>query len=184
MKSLKGQFLVATPRLQDPNFAQSVLLMLEHNEDGALGVIVNRPVEATVSDLAQQLFQEPFDWEKPINLGGPVAGPLMVLHTDAKLADQHVVDSVYSSVDAAKIQKVLRQRKEPTLIIANYAGWGPGQLESEFETDSWYAFPADAEHVFWQSDADLWKVIVREINRATLRDIAHLDDLPDDPANN
>src|SRR3954468_22224733 len=80
MNSLKGHLLIATPDLLAPLFARSVILIIDHDEEGAMGVILNRPTEASVSDLAGKIFEEDFSWEKPLHLGGPVSGPLMVLH--------------------------------------------------------------------------------------------------------
>lgn len=184
MNSLKGQLLVATPRLVDPNFAQTVLLMLEHSEDGALGVVLNRPTAATVHELSGQVLEEPSDWEKTISIGGPVSGPLIVLHGIAELGDQEVIDGVYSTLDAARIQELIRRQAEPSLIVANYAGWGPGQLESEFETDSWYACATEAAEVFACEDASCWRTIVKRINAGTLAEIAHLRAMPRDPTLN
>ena len=74
MNSLKGHLLVATPQLIAAIFTRSVLLMLEHNEEGAMGVILNHLTDATITDVAEKIFEEPFEWEKPIRLGGPVPG--------------------------------------------------------------------------------------------------------------
>jgi putative transcriptional regulator len=184
MDSLKGQLLIATPQLLAPFFARTVILMLEHGASGALGVVLNRPTEATVSDIAPQALQEPFEWPKPIYLGGPVPGPLMVLHTLEEMAEREVLPGLYSCVEAAKIQQVIRQRVEPSLIIANYSGWGPGQLEGEIEADSWFSAPATVEHVFWDRDDDLWTIVVKEIRNAQLADLLDLDDVPPDPTVN
>ncbi len=131
MKSLKGQLLVATSDLLDSNFFQTVILLFEHNDEGAAGVVLNRPIEASITDIAEQVFEAPFDWDKPIHLGGPVPGPLMILHQVSELADQEIMPGLYSTIEAQKVQEALRQRLEPSLIVANYAGWGPGQLETE-----------------------------------------------------
>lgn len=185
MKSLKSQLLIARPELDDPNFARSVLILLEHSEGGALGVILNRPTEATVTDLAEQVLDEPFDWEKPIHLGGPVPGPLIVLHTLASSSDQTVLDGVYSTVDAQGIRELIQNRVEPSLIIANYAGWGPGQLDKEFATDSWYTVPAEPGLVFQQNDeSDLWERLVKQVHAEALSAMLHLGALPADPSVN
>ncbi len=113
MDSLKGQLLVATPRLLDPNFRKTVLLMLEHSDSGAVGVVLNRATEATVEDLSEQVLQERFEWDKPIHIGGPVPGPLIVLHTVAEQADQEVIEGLFSTVDAAKIQDLFRAAPNP-----------------------------------------------------------------------
>jgi putative transcriptional regulator len=185
MNSLKGHLLVATPRLLDPNFVRTVLLMLEHNEEGAAGVVLNRPTQATVSDIAEQVLDEAMEWDKAIYMGGPVTGPLMILHTDESLGDLNPLPGVFSTADAPKIEQMLRVRIEPSLVIANYAGWGPGQLESEIAEDSWLSLPARPEFVFWDGDAeDLWDAVVKEIHAGDLSRFLGLRDLPEDPSVN
>jgi putative transcriptional regulator len=181
MNSLKGHLLIASPNLLAPFFTRTVILMLEHTEDGALGVVLNRPTDATVADIAEQVLQERVEWSKPILLGGPVPGPLMVLHTDEDLADQEVLPGVYSSIDAAKIQQLLRGQPEPALVVANYAGWGPGQLEGEFDVDSWLTLPATAEHVFWAGEIDLWDVVAQAANTTKLSEFLRIRQVPPDP---
>jgi putative transcriptional regulator len=181
MNSLKGHLLIASPSLLAPFFTRSVILMLEHNDEGALGVVLNRPTEATVTDISEQVLQEHVEWGKPINIGGPVQGPLMVIHTDADLADQEVLPGVYSSIDATKIQQLVRRQADPCLILANYAGWGPGQLEGEFGVDSWLTLPATVEHVFWGEATDLWEVVVQAVNAKKLSEFLGIRDVPPDP---
>jgi putative transcriptional regulator len=184
MKSLKGQLLIATPHLLAPFFTRSVILMLEHNEEGAMGVILNHPTDATISDIAETVFQESFEWDKPLYLGGPVPGPLMVIHALADLADQEVLAGVFSTIEASKVQEVIRQRAEPSLVIANYSGWGPGQLEGEFDLDSWLTLPATVEYTFWTGSKDLWDVVVQEVNAKKLSEFLGLREVPPDPSLN
>jgi len=184
MNSLKGQLLIAAPSLFTPFFTKTVILMLEHGEDGALGVVLNRPTEATVTDVSEQVLDEPFEWDKPINLGGPVPGPLMVLHDVEELSDQEVLPGVYNTVQAEKVEQLLRRQAEPCLILANYSGWGPGQLEGEFDLDSWLTLPARVEHVFWDGAGELWDVVVKEVGATKLSDFLGLRNLPPDPSVN
>lgn len=184
MKSLKGHLLIASPSLLDPNFARAVLLMFEHNEEGAAGVILNRPTDATITDISEQVLREPFAWDKPIHLGGPVPGPLMVLHTVEDLADQEMLPGIYSCVEASKVRDLLRSEVEPSLIVANYAGWGPGQLEGEIALESWLSLPAEARHVFRDDPEDLWDLVMRQIRGTELTRVLGLDGLPDDPSLN
>jgi putative transcriptional regulator len=184
MESLKGHLLIATPQLLAPVFSRTVLLMLEHTEEGAAGVILNRPTDATVTDISERIFPERFEWEKPMSLGGPVPGPLMVLHTLEDLADQEVLPGVYNTVDSDKIEQIIRRKPEPSLIIANYAGWGPGQLEGEIEDDSWFSMPSSMRHVFWEGEADLWDVVIQAINASQLTRLLGVKNVPDDPGVN
>jgi putative transcriptional regulator len=184
MNSLKGHLLIATPQLLAPIFARSVILMLEHNEEGAMGVIVNQPINTTITDLAGKIFEEGFEWDKPLHLGGPVPGPLMVLHTLEELADQVILPGIGHTLEASRVQEIIRQRPEPSLIIANYSGWGPGQLEGEFDWDSWLTLPATPDRVFWTGEKNLWKVVVNEVNAKKLSEFLKLREMPPDPSMN
>jgi putative transcriptional regulator len=184
MNTLKGHLLIASPSLLSPFFARTVILMLEHNAEGALGVILNRPTEATVSDIAEKVLDEPIEWDKPIALGGPVPGPLMVVHTLEDLSDQEGIPGVYSTIEADKVRQLIRRKVEPSLVIANYSGWGPGQLEGEFGVDSWLTLPASFEHVFWGGDTDLWDVVVKEVSAKKLSEFLGIKGAPLDPRMN
>jgi putative transcriptional regulator len=184
MRSLKGQLLIASPSLLASFFTRTVILMLDHTEDGAAGVVLNRPTEATVTDIAETVFSESFDWDKPLNLGGPVSGPLMLLHEVEELADLEIIPGIYNSVESSKVRQAVMDRTEPSLILANYAGWGPGQLESEFDVDSWLTLPATRDYIFWTRDEDLWNVVVKAINAKKLSGFLGLRGVPADPTMN
>lgn len=184
MTSLKGHFLIAGPKLLDPNFARTVILMIEHTAEGAAGVVINRPTGAIVSEVAEAVLEEPVAWEKPIHLGGPVSGPVVVLHTREDLGDLRLLDGLFSTADAEKLRTLVREREEPSLVIANYAGWGPGQLERELDEDSWLIAPATVDQVFWSGDQPLWDVLSRAIRGQQLAEMLRLRDLPPDPGVN
>ncbi len=184
MRSLKGHLLIASPSLLASFFTRTVILMLDHSEEGAAGVVLNRPTEATISDISETVFARPNDWAKPLNLGGPVSGPLMVLHEVEDLSDQEVIPGVYNAVEISKVREAVMGRLEPSLILANYAGWGPGQLESEFGVDSWLTLPATRDHVFWAGSGDLWDVVVKAINARKLSEFLNLREVPSDPSLN
>jgi putative transcriptional regulator len=184
-QSLKGHLLIAAPDLQASLFTRSVILMVEHTDDeGAKGIILNLPTNATMTDLAGKLFNEDFVWEKSLHLGGPVAGPLMVLHTDEHLADLEVVSGVYMALDATKSQHLISMEVEPSLVVANFSCWAPGQLEDELSKDVWLTTPADTAHIFLGDDQDLWRTSIGEIRADKLKEIVGLRDTPDDPSLN
>ena len=184
MKSLKGSLLIASPTMLDSFFSKTVILMFEHNLDGAAGVVINRPTEATVTDIAETVLGAPFEWPKALSLGGPVPGPLTILHDVEDLADQAILPGLFSSIELAKVRELIEGRVEPSIVVANYAGWGPMQLEGEFDGDSWLALPATAEDVFWAGERDLWEVVVHRHNARKLSDFLGLRDLPADPSLN
>ncbi len=183
MTSLKGHLLVASPGLLDPNFSRTILLIFEHNNQGAAGVIVNRPTAATITDISEQVFSEQFDWDKPLNLGGPVLGPLLVLHESESLSDQEVISGLFSTIDATKVQVLLRQRVEPSLVIANYAGWGPGQLEAEIKEGAWLLTPATIDSVFHSQD-ESWGATIKDIEAKQIPKILGIREVPENPSLN
>lgn len=183
--SLKGKLLVATPQLESPLFSRSVVLLLEHSEEeGARGVILNLPTTATMTDLAGKLFDEDFVWNKPLLLGGPVAGPLVVLHTRRDMADLEIAPGIYLALDATKSQELISGETEPSLVIANFSGWEPGQLEAELDQQVWLTAPADSAHVFFGDDRDIWRTTLHEITAEKLKRMFNLRELPDDPSVN
>ncbi len=181
MQSLEGQLLIATPDLLAPMFSQSVVLMIDHDDEGAIGVILNKPTNTTMTDLSGKLFDDAFEWDKPLHVGGPVTGTLAVLHTLEAMADREVIPGVYLTLEATKVQHVLSQKPQPSIVVANYAGWGPGQLESELDRDSWLTLPASSEHVFWTGRGELWKSAIRAINARKLSAVLGLRGMPADP---
>src|SRR3712207_6054402 len=95
MGSLAGHFLVASPHLGDPNFFRSVVLVIRHDEEGAFGVVLNRPLPSTVADIWRALGSSDVENEQPIYLGGPVTGPLLAVHRDDEFSEGEVLDGVY-----------------------------------------------------------------------------------------
>jgi putative transcriptional regulator len=184
MMSLKGHLLIAAPALVDSNFERTVILVLEHTGKGAMGLVLNRLSGATVSDLAGKVFDEDFAWDKPIHLGGPVAGPLVAIHAIEDLSDLEVIPGVYHTFEATKVREVISRKPEPSLVVVNYAGWGPGQLEGELDEGDWLTLPATLDHVFGDETDDLWKALVREANARRLSEFLGLGPVPTDPGLN
>ena len=182
--SLKGHLLIATPELLAPIFVKSVILMLDHSAEGAAGLILNRLTEATVASISEQVFEQPSDWLQPIRLGGPVQGPLIVIHRREEFADQTVLPGLFSTVDADNVRELMRLKVEPSLTLANYSGWGPGQLESEIAQGSWVTIPATIDFVFWNDPDDLWKAVMKSYRGRSLSTLLNLREIPSDPSLN
>ena len=182
--SLKGHLLIATPELLAPIFVKSVILMLDHSSEGAAGLILNRLTEATVATISEQVFEQFSDWTQPIRLGGPVPGPLIVIHQHEELADQTILPGVFSTVDADNVRSLMRLKAEPSLTLANYSGWGPGQLESELAEGSWVTLPATVDFVFWDDRDDLWDAVMRSYRGRSLSSLLKLREIPNDPSLN
>ncbi len=183
-KSLKGHLLLASNKMLDPNFARTVTLIFDHNPEGAAGVILNKPIEKTISEISSEVFEIKSDWEKPIHLGGPVPGPLSAAHTIKELADLEVMPGVYGALAPDHLRKLIRKRQEPTLFLVNYSGWGPGQLEDELAEDAWHVLPARSEHLFWTRDQGIWEACMAEASRSVLDEALGIRIKPLDPRSN
>lgn len=183
MKSLKGQFLLASPRLLDPNFARTVVLMVQHGDEGALGLIVNRPLDATVKQVCDQVLSCPCAVEGVLHQGGPCEGPLMVLHGQEEESDTEVVPGVYFTTERDKIESLMRAGEGLSKFFVGYAGWGAGQLEAEMETGSWVTTPADSGQIFTEGDG-LENQWTRLLTRVNLSQYIDPDRIPDDPSVN
>ncbi len=183
MESLRAHLLVAVPQLPDVNFYHSVVLMIQHDENGAFGVVLNRPSDVTVGEIWERISDEPCDSLDPINFGGPVEGPLLALHTQESHSEGEVIPGVYLAMQKDNLNRIVQQKEHSFRIFTGYSGWGEGQLEGELEAGGWLTTPAKSEHVFHRED-DLWKKVAREIGDEILfRDVKH-PHMPDDPSMN
>jgi putative transcriptional regulator len=183
MKSLRGQLLVATPQLPDENFYRTVVLMVEHTEDGALGVVLNRLADRSVAELWHEVSQEACDDQRPVNLGGPVSGPLIAIHTDPDLAEMEVLPGVYLAAQKSHLDRLVAQDEHHYRVYLGHSGWGRGQLEGELEQGAWLTTPATREYVFHDGD-DLWETVAKHIGDAVLLGSLHIKHVPRDPSLN
>lgn len=164
MSSLEGHFLVASPLLLDPHFQRAVILILQHSSEGAMGLIINRPTKLTMMEAWQQVSQKPCGIEDFIYQGGPVEGPLMVLHTEQTVAQISVANGVHFVTEAQQIEWLVEQGSGPMRFFVGYAGWGPGQLENELAEGSWLVAQADKDEVFENAEG-LWDELTRKLTK-------------------
>ncbi len=183
MKTLQGCLLVASPSLVDPNFNRTVVLLVHHNDEGALGLVLNRPTNKTLGDIWDQLSESPCDRAHPLYWGGPVPGPLMVLHTDDAIGDSEVLDGLHFSVEKEKIEQLVESDDGTCRFFVGHAGWAAGQLEAELQEDSWITVPATLEHVF-DDEADLWRAVTKDIADSSLLGQLGVKHSPPDPSLN
>lgn len=170
MQSLRGQLLVAPPHLADPNFAKSVVLILEHNDQGAFGLVLNQPTERRFADVWHEARGQVTGRPERIQRGGPVPSDLMVLHGEPDAADPEVLDGVHCCTRVESLDRLLTETRAPMRFFAGYSGWAGGQLEAELQTGSWLTAPAARDHVFHEACEDLWRVVYRDIlDETTMR---------------
>lgn len=153
--NLTHHFLIAMPSMSDPNFARSLTYIAEHNDQGALGIIVNRPIDMSLAALFERI-DLPLEADglaaQPVYFGGPVQTDRgFVLHRPA--GEWHstlVVNDEIALTSSRDILQSVAERGEPAEILVSlgYAGWTPGQLEQEIGQNSWLTVPADLEIVF------------------------------------
>jgi putative transcriptional regulator len=159
--SLKGHLLVAAPALLDPNFRRTVVLVGEHSDEGALGVVLNRSSETAVVEAVPELAGLAED-VGAVHVGGPVQPSAIVVladFVDPERAGVLVLESVGflpTETDADTVGELRRAR-----VYAGYAGWGPGQLDGELEEGSWIVEPALPEDVFTDDPDGLWSAVLK-----------------------
>ncbi len=158
MKSLKGTFLISNSTLKEENFNETVVLIIDHNRDGAFGLIVNRLLDhKKLGDLLPGLQKKAA--QKRIYEGGPVRQEvLFVLYSDESENFQgtEIIPGVYMSNNYDYIE-IFAQDEIPFHIYQGYAGWAPGQLESELAGKTWAVIPATREIVFHQDPHQVWR---------------------------
>lgn len=180
---LGGHMLVAAPSLMDPNFHRTVILLLDHTDEGALGIVLNRPSLTPVGELLEpwgDLAAEP----GMVHVGGPVE-PTAVIALGGIAAGvlpdgwDPIIDGL-RVVDLAADAALAAAELTSIRVFAGYAGWGSGQLEDELSEDAWVPFPARAEDALTTDPDSLWR---RVMERAGV-DHRLLATMPDDPAMN
>jgi putative transcriptional regulator len=163
-ESTKGRLLVATPDLGDPNFSRTVVLMLEHDEDGAIGVVLNRPSETDVAELFP-------DWRSTVAdpsvafVGGPVSPDSVIALARGDLAEPTdgwapVLDTL-GTVDLAREPDALAVDVREVRVFAGYAGWSAGQLEGELALGGWFVLDSVPEDPFTADPDGLWAEVLR-----------------------
>ena len=156
-----GRLLVATPLLVDPNFDLTVMLLLEHGDEGALGVILNRPSELAVVDALPDWADACAD-PSVVFAGGPVErDALIALGRSTSPSGGGLVLGLHSVDLDAQPALVLASGVADTRIFAGYAGWSPGQLDDELSDEAWWAVDAEIDDVFTADPAGLWSRVLR-----------------------
>lgn len=170
-QNLRGKLLIAMPGMGDHRFDRSVVFLCEHNDQGAMGLIVNKPTpEIRFSDLLDQL-ELPSKTSAPdlaVHFGGPVEnGRGFVLHSSDYSEDSSTmhVDETFGMTATMTVLQVISDGCGPrrALFALGYSGWGPGQLETELQQNGWLTVDADADIVFGEDNAGKWAAALKSL---------------------
>lgn len=183
-RGLVGRLLVATPLLEDPNFRRAVVLMLDHNDEGAMGLVVNRPLQVRVASVLP-------DWQPHVTSpgvlfqGGPVGldsalGLVGVPGDDDEPVGVRRILGSVGLVDLDTPPQVVVGGVAGIRIFAGHSGWAAGQLEAEIGEGAWYTVDAEARDAFTDVPQDLWRAVLRRQRG----ELAFLSTYPDEPVQN
>jgi putative transcriptional regulator len=170
---LTGQFLIAAPGMGDPRFYHAVILVVRHDKEGALGIVVNRPVETEpIGRLLEDLGQSGSGASGKVDIfaGGPVQPEVgFVLHSaEYKRAGTLAIDGKVAMSSSPAVLRDIASGKGPKkyILAFGYAGWGPGQLEAELGEQAWFTAPDDPKLLFDADRATLWQTALARRSRA------------------
>jgi putative transcriptional regulator len=161
--SLAGQLLIAMPQMQDRRFMRSVIFLCAHNEEGAMGLVINKIIDTvTLPELLEKLGIPSLglNSRRPVHAGGPVEeGRGFVLHSDDYREDNTLVVGSMGLTATLDVLRAIGRGQGPrrSMLALGYAGWGPGQLDTEMSDNGWLHVPADEEIVFDEDIADKWQ---------------------------
>ncbi len=160
----QGRFLIAGRRLMDPNFRETVVLLIRYGKAGAMGLVINRPIKVKLSDVIPDI-KELEGSKETLHLGGPVLpSKMLLLMKSAKPPPESMLifGDVYLSSSREELRRMIKRTKteEKFRIYAGYAGWAPGQLESECSAGDWHVLDADAEILFDKKSSEIWPELI------------------------
>lgn len=171
---LSGKLLIASPYLNDPNFMRSVVLIVSHDEEGAFGLSLNRPTDQRLSEIVElsmpkgSVREDDFIYE-----GGPVEGPLLALHglpgIGSPIGDGS--EGVWLTGEEDHLRLLLTRVDTQVRFVAQYSGWGPGQLDHEMECGGWLVGGADHDVVF-EDPEQVWESAVKRCGREVLSSLS------------
>lgn len=165
--TLAPSLLLSMPQLDDPNFTRSVVLLCQHDSDGAFGLVLNRPITTTARIVPQADPDAATEQEVDVWIGGPVEPERSwILLRDAGLDEKaiRVCEGVYLSTSARVLEGVLQTPDQSQArLIAGYAGWGPGQLDEEVAASAWLTGDVDLDIVFQTPAPEMWERAIRRL---------------------
>ncbi|MFO7302261.1 MAG: YqgE/AlgH family protein [Acidobacteriota bacterium] len=166
--SLAPALLLSMPQLIDPNFARTVVLLCEHSDEGAFGLVVNRPAEAKAAEAVHLDPPLATPNDLPLLIGGPVEpyrGWILSTQVTSEAESRPIGAGLYLSASQQVLREVLSMHPAPrrTAVLAGYAGWGPGQLDAELAESAWLIMPVELDLIFEIPPAVAWEMAIRRL---------------------
>ena len=177
MDSLKGKLLLANGSLFGDVFRQTVILMAEHDEDGALGFVVNRPTQMVID--RDESAEQTFVVDETVYSGGPVQQSALTVIAEF-MSPEHAARLIFDAVGFLDLEASAASAVKRARVFAGYSGWGPGQLEGELAEGSWVVTDATADLVFEVEPDEVWKEALRRMGG----EYALMATMPYDPGMN
>jgi putative transcriptional regulator len=159
-----GTFLVAARGMKDPNFAQTVVLLIDYDVQGAFGLIIDRPTRHTLAELWPEIVGLE---AHPVYLGGPVFPNrlLFLLRSDAAPQEmRQVIPGVHLGSDELTLKRIIAKGEEEFRTYAGYSGWGPGQLDNEIARGDWHIVPGERRFIFDPQPAEVWDELIQRVD--------------------
>ena len=174
-----GSLLVAAPALFDTSFRKAVVLILQSNQNGTFGVVLNRPADEKIKYAWQELTGSN-DGDGNIVQGGPIGGPIFAIHQHHSIAELEMPGGIFVTAQSEKFQELIEQDVSQYRIVFGVAGWQQGQLVEELDLGLWYNIDGNAEQVFDDSDW-MWEKSLRRYGQQVLCDVIGLKNVYDNP---
>ncbi len=183
MEFLAGNLLVASSTVSDPVYAHGVCLVVHHQDDSIIGVMLNRPLQPDPAALLKLLGKSPPSSERfakktsepplasplgAVHFGGPLSGPVVAIHQISQYAEAETGQGIYVAAQKHNLESLVLQQPSPYRLIVGHLGWKTEQLQSELDAGVWHMLPATAEVVFSGAE-EMWPGLIR---RATTRSMA------------
>ncbi len=165
--SLAPSLLVSMPQLTDPNFHRSVILLCEHGEDGAFGLVLNRRTETPAAAVVGMRPPPSRDSDLELWIGGPVSperGWILLGDEPSDAESVRVCDGIFLSTSQTLLRRLLEAAPPSrTRLLTGYAGWGPGQLDAELSLSSWLNADVDLDIIFGTDPDNMWEAVIRSM---------------------
>ena len=165
MSPSRGKILVSNREMRDPRFAQTVVLLIKHGENGTMGLVINRRTKLTLSEALPQLERRA-DRPEFLFMGGPVqlqAISVLLRSKSQQDGSRRVLEGIYFSNNASLLKRIIGGESPGSRFraFAGYAGWAPGQLDQELKRGDWHVLQAEADDVFREPPSEIWPELIR-----------------------